>query len=158
MLSRIAPVAAIALCPALASAGPKVDMSCQDDIGTPENCVPLIACIGGEGNYFTGRAMGWNEGTFAGDTQAGPSCSGAWTSQNSLGLGQAVFECDNGTSGVAFFTYQDSLTGTATGQGLMSDGSRLRVWSGRNIRQFIANKSGDVDAALTCGEVVVPIS
>jgi hypothetical protein len=69
-----------------------------------------------------------------------------------------VIECDKGLTGIAIFTYHDSQTGTATGLGLMSDGRTVRMCSGRNIRQFPINESGDVSARLMYGDVPVPIS
>jgi hypothetical protein len=79
-------------------------------------------------------------------------------SRNALGLGQATFSCDDGTTGTAFFTYQDSLTGTATGHGLTDRLGWVRVWSGHNIRQFVMNETGVVDPLLMCGDLAIPIS
>jgi hypothetical protein len=158
MLSRILSVAAITLVPICAHASPKVDMSCLLHFDSPGSCTPLVACLPEANIYFTGRALGWNEGTFAGNTSADFSCTGTWRGQNMFGLGQAIFECDNGLTGAAYFTYQDVETGTATGSGVMSNGMNLQVWSGRNIQQFLVNETGDVDAPLMCGDVQVPIS
>lgn len=158
MLSRIVAVAAITLCAKLGVAGPKVDMNCQSDMGTGANCVPMVGCVGEEGGYFTGRAIGWSEGTLAVQSSAGAFCSGEWVARNALGVGQAKFVCDDGATGVVFFTYQHPETGTAVGLGTMSDGAKVQVWSGNNIRQFLADQSGDLNSDLTCGDVLVPIS
>lgn len=142
------------------AAAQSVDPGCgigAPDIGSADACAPVVACFEETGVYFTGRAIGWDSGTLAGTTSAGATCTGDWVSRNSLGLGQAAFDCDDGTSGTAFFTYQDSLTGTATGHGLTNRFGRIRVWSGRNIVQFLRNETGEVDPELMCGERPIPI-
>jgi hypothetical protein len=139
----------------------EVDPSCEigaAEIGDRDACSPIVACFESYGVYFTGRAIGWNEGTLAGKTSDGAVCTGNWMSRNALGLGQATFACDDGTMGTAFFTYQDSLTGTATGHGLTDRLGRVRVWSGHNIRQFVINETGAIDPLLMCGDHAIPIS
>lgn len=158
MLSRIATAAAITLCVGSVVAGPNVDTTCRTSQGTGANCVPFVGCLGENGSFFTGRAIGWDKGTLAVRSSTGAFCSGDWVARNFLGVGQANISCDDGTHGIAYFTYQDPETGTATGHGLMSNGAKLTVWSGQNIRQFLADTSGTVNDNLICGEVVVPIS
>ncbi|GFE49252.1 hypothetical protein So717_10050 [Roseobacter cerasinus] len=158
MLSRIVTLAAIALCAAPVGASPKVNMDCVEDIGAPGNCVPMVGCVGREGDYFTGRAIGWNKGTLDGQTRSGAMCSGGWEINEFTGQGHAAFECDNGTAGVATMTYQDMQTGTATGRGYTTDGDLLEIWSGHNIRRFLKDRDGSVEGNLTCGDVVVPVS
>ncbi|MEM1066183.1 MAG: hypothetical protein AAGJ74_11840 [Pseudomonadota bacterium] len=128
------------------------------DMGSPEACSPVVGCLERSGTYFTGRAIGWDEGTFAARSSSGAICTGEWVTRNAMGLGEAIFTCDDGTSGIAFFTYQDSYTGTATGQGMTDDLQRIRIWSGHNIKQFLRNQTGEVDPQLMCGDEVIPIS
>lgn len=159
-LSCIAAAGAIVVGAALAPkalAADTLSETCLPRIGSQENCVPIVGCLGDEGDHFVGRAIGWDNGTFEGLSRSMLTCFGEWTTSNALGLGQANIYCDEGLKGVAYFAYQDVVTGTATGQGVLSDGSRLRMWSGHNIQQFIQNQTGDVDARLMCGEVPVPI-
>lgn len=158
MLSRITAVAAIALCPVTASADVEIDMNCTADLRADGNCVPMAGCLGEAGAYFTGRAIGWNDGTLAVQTSTGVFCSGTWVTRNFLGVGQADFVCDDGETGTALFTYQDPETGTAIGQGEMSNGAKIKVWSGRNIRRFLADPSGTLNGNLSCGTTLVPIS
>ena len=134
-----------------------VSETCLPLIGSQENCVPIVGCLGDKGDHFVGRAIGWNTGTFEGVSRSNLTCFGEWTTSNALGFGQANIVCDGDLNGVAYFTYQDEVTGTATGQGVLSDGRPLRMWSGHNIQQFIQNQTGDVDARLMCGEIPVPI-
>lgn len=144
-----------------AVAADRVDPSCAigaAQVGDPSACAPVVACFESTGIHFTGRAIGWDRGTLAGVTSAGALCTGDWVSRNALGVGQATFACDDGTSGTAFFTYQDSLTGTATGHGLATPLGRLRVWSGHNIRQFLVADTGEIDPQLMCGDTPIPIS
>lgn len=161
-LFLILSLGAIAVLPVMAraqpGASPKVDPTCQIRYGKADSCAPLVACVGTSGIYFAGRALGWNTGTFAGRTNAGFNCSGQWKHRNAIGLGQAVFECDNGLTGIGYFTSLDGPTGTAIGRGMLSDGRPFRMWSGHQIRQFLINESGDVNARLMCADVPVPIS
>jgi hypothetical protein len=163
---RVPPIACVVIAGGLSvalpvAAGYRVDMACAigpTEIGDPSSCSPVIACFEATGVYFVGRAIGWDRGTLAGTTSAGATCTGEWVSRNMLGVGQASFACDDGTSGTAFFTYQDGLTGTATGHGLSTPMGRLRVWSGDNIRQFLTDQTGEVDPQLFCGDVPIPMS
>jgi hypothetical protein len=154
-LNAAAIVSALLAAPALA--GPKVDPSCDQSYEGRATCAPLIACMGETGIYFTGRAIGWNSGTFAGETNAGFACFGEWTFKGFLGLGEAVIECDNGLTGVIYFTSQDAETGTAIGIGRLSNNATVQMWSGHNIRQFLKNESGEVEPRLMCADVEVPV-
>ncbi|WP_298915847.1 hypothetical protein [uncultured Roseobacter sp.] len=157
MLSRIAAGAAIIHCATMANDAQAAGFGCQSDVGASEVCVPFVGCVGEQGDFFTGRALGRTEGTLAVETSGGVICSGDWIPRNFLGVGQANFTCDDGKTGIAYFTYQDPRTGTATGNGLLSDGSKLLVWSGNNIRQFLAIDPNNPDGNLTCANSVVPI-
>ena len=156
-LSRILTAAAIIALPFGAVAQPKLDPTCQIFPGSQDSCAPIVGCLGGTGEYFTGRAIGWGAGIFAIDTSEQLSCHGTWTSQGTLGFGQAEFTCDDGRTGTALYTAQDSATGTGTGFGKLNDGTSMRVWTGHNIAQFMINQSGDVDTGLECHGVPVPI-
>lgn len=158
MLSRIAAGAAIILCAGSGFADGLDGLRCRFGVGVSEGCVPFVGCVGEQGDFFVGRALGRTEGTLAVQTNSGILCSGDWVPRNFLGVGQANFSCDDGRIGVAYFTYQDPNTGTATGNGLMSDGSKLKVWSGNNIRQFLAIDPDNPEGNLTCANAVVPIS
>ncbi|MBW4706883.1 hypothetical protein KX928_03685 [Roseobacter sp. YSTF-M11] len=158
VLSRIAPGAAIIVCATLGIADEAAGFGCQSDVGASEVCVPFVGCVGEQGDFFTGRALGRSEGTLAVETDSGTFCSGEWVPRNFIGVGQANFSCDDGRIGIAYFTYQDPRTGTATGHGLLSDGSKLRVWTGNNIRQFLAVDPNNPNGNLTCANSVVPIS
>lgn len=157
-VSAIASLVAITFTAMPAVSQPVVDMGCKTTVGSPSSCSPLVACIGTSNTYFTGRAVGWNTGTLTGTTNAGFSCKGAWVARNAVGLGQAKIECGNGLKGVAYFTYIDGDTGTVIGHGTTSDGQSIRLWSGQKIQQFLATKTGDVNARLMCGSVEIPLS
>ena len=154
-LTTFAIITSLFAAPALA--GPKVDPNCDQTNEGRATCAPLIACMGETGIYFTGRAIGWNSGTFAGETNAGFACFGEWTFKGFLGLGEAMIECDNGLTGVIYFTSQDAATGTAIGIGRLSNDATVQMWSGHNIRQFLKNESGDVEPRLMCADVEVPV-
>ncbi|MGR3761005.1 hypothetical protein ACUXV3_12865 [Roseobacteraceae bacterium NS-SX3] len=147
-----------ALAPAAADAGPDLAFDCVHKPYDRSNCSPLVACLGGTGIYFTGRAVGWNEGTFAGATSANYVCTGRWQTNGFLGLGEAVFECSNGTTGMAYFTSRDPATGTASGLGRLSNGLTVQMWSGKNVQQFLLNKFGEVDQTKLCRDLNAPTS
>ncbi len=156
-VSRIIALAAILSIPQFAAASPVVDPSCQLKPGEPDNCVPLVGCVGDDGRYFVGEAIGWDAGDLTAETDDGLACSGRWQARTAIGAGQANFQCGGELNGVVLFTYQDHTTGTTTGRGATSDGRGLRVWSGHNIRRYIEQQSGSVDAQLMCGTSVVPL-
>ena len=156
-LSRILLFAAIGLVPNPGMTDPKANLPCPRNPGSADNCTPLVACIPEAGIFITGRAFGWGKGSLAGETNADFACTGFWTADGPFGAGKVELTCENGLTGIVLFTYQDGETGTTTGFGKMSDGKRIQGWSGHNIRQFVINESGDVDAGLLCSGVAVPI-
>ena len=123
-----------------------------------ENCNRVVACVGSEGLWFNGRAFGRGEGTFAGTLSDGTLCSGTWMSRNLLGLGQADVSCEGGREGRLFYTYQDSYTGPAIGQGLMNTGEAVKIWSGNNVLAYLRGDTGERIAILPCGDGVLLIS
>ncbi len=156
-VSRIIALAAILSTPQFAAASPVVDPGCQLRPGEPDNCVPVVGCIGDEGRYFVGEAVGWDAGTLAAETDDGLICSGRWQARTAIGAGQANFQCGDQLNGLVLFTYQDHVTGTTTGRGATNEGQGLRVWSGHNIRQYVEQQSGSVDAQLMCGSSLIPL-
>lgn len=135
-----------------ASAAAALDLpDCELRLGRADSCSPIVACMPGDGVYFVGRAVGWNSGTLAGETNTGVTCTGTWTVRNMVGLGQADFACDDGLEGSVIYYYQDSLTGTARGSGLTNRFGRVQGWSGHNIVPFLDARTGRVDGELMCG-------
>lgn len=132
--------------------------SCLEIQGSPDNCVPILACMAGDGVYISGHAIGWNEGTIGGTTNTGVSCLGTWTSRGILGTGMVQFQCEDGVSGTVIFYYQDSLTGTTTGRGLTSDMGRVTGWSGHHLRDYFDAETGEIDATPFCGDVPILMS
>lgn len=114
------------------------------------NCVRVLACIGTEGRWFHGRAFGRGEGSLAGEINDGTTCTGAWTSRNRFGLGQANVECDDGMSAAVFYTYQHEYTGTAIGAGVSKDGIAIKTWTGLNVLDYLEGATGKVNV-LPCG-------
>jgi len=88
------------------------DLSAQSETACPmtrddSNCVRVVACIGDQGVWFNGRALGRSEVTFSGTTSTGLMCAGTWMSRNAFGLGQGDITCENEQKGRVFYTYQD---------------------------------------------------
>lgn len=125
---------------------------CQLAPGQAQSCVPIVACMPEDGVYLVGRAIGWNIGTLKGVTNTGVSCTGNWSVSESLRFGHARFACDDGLSGRMIYHYQDSLTGTARGTGLVSGFGRITAWSGYNIRAYLDRSGARVDDELLYGQ------
>ncbi len=123
-----------------------------------KNCVRILACIGDDGTWFNGRAIGRGTGRLVGVTNTGSSCKGVWTSHNFLGLGQADVSCDDGMTTTIFYTYQDEYTGTAIGRGKSNTGKMIKVWSGLNVLDYLrgADTSSPI-ITLPCGTQSIPI-
>ena len=121
-----------------------------------DNCARVLACVGDDGIWFAGRAFGRGNGDLSGAMSNGTACTGRWTERNWFGAGQADVTCTNGQTGRVYFTYQDRWTGTATGNGEMSGGQRIEMWSGNRVPEFLQNTTGK--PALPCGDAAIPIS
>jgi len=46
--------------------------------GDTNSCAQVLACIGTNGLWFRGQALGWNEGTLIGEMSDGTACTGEW--------------------------------------------------------------------------------
>ena len=114
------------------------------------NCVRVVACIGNEGAWFNGRAFGRGEGTFSGTTSTDLMCERTWMSCNAFGLGQADVMCEDGSKGRVFYTYQDEYTGIAVGQGALHSGGKIKIWSGKNVLEYLRGDTGGHIAYLPC--------
>ena len=119
------------------------------------NCTLILACIGNDGLWFQGHAVGWGEqGTLGGVISDGTSCTGTWTSNTWFGGGESRLQCDDGTSARVYYLSQDPVTGTVFGQGIDSNERRIKVWTGENVVEFLSQ--GRDAAELPC-DVTIPI-
>ncbi|WP_019295011.1 MULTISPECIES: hypothetical protein [unclassified Leisingera] len=120
--------------------------NCTHSPGDPNNCTPVAACLEG-GDLFTGRAIGWLDGTFSGRTVAGAECSGQWKIQSTVGnYGNAQITCDDGRSGAAKFSYANLAAYTVWGTGELSDGGEFKVWAGKGLKGLLKRKYGTANA------------
>lgn len=122
----------------------RLDATCTAREGSPENCVHVVACVGGD-MLFVGGSVGWNAGTVRGELYSGAACTGEWDNAT----GRAGFRCADGTEGTVQYTLVDPATGTAIGAGVTRDGRAVEAWSGRNIAAFVERETGRV--TLACG-------
>lgn len=118
----------------------------------------ILACIGDQGRWLYGRALGRGQGSLTGQISDGATCQGEWTSRNVLGLGQADVTCSDGMQVTVIYFYQDEYTGTARGQGISNRGDKVLAWSGAHVLDYFRNGRPDGTAALRCGEHDIPIS
>ncbi len=126
--------------------------------GSAESCAPVVACMPEEGVYLVGRAVGWDSGTLAGETNTGVTCTGAWSYGAGGGQAQVTFDCDDGLAGRALFIARDSETGTGEARGMTEDGSPVEAWAGRAILPFLDATGRRVDGELMCGAAPMPLS
>jgi hypothetical protein len=104
----------------------------------PEPCVRVLACVGGDGLWFDGRAYGAREGRIEGQMSDGTICGGSWTVRNFMGIGRSDLNCDDGREARVYYTYRDRRTGTATGSGRSNFGESIKVWAGEEVLAYLA--------------------
>lgn len=136
-------------CPASAQVGvPRpVEGPCLST-GGDDSCVRNVGCIGDDGRWFSGRALGWNAGEAFGRTSEGVLCRGRWAIQSD-GRARASLTCEDGVTAETMSVYQDTETGTTIGEGVTSEGDRLRFWSGKHVLDFL---TVDGRPVLPCGD------
>ncbi len=133
------------------------DEACDSIPGNPQNCVRVLACIGTEGLWFDGQAIGWDSGTVRGATSDRSPCTGTWNADGPMGMGVAELRCDNGLSANVLYYNQDNETGTVIGAGQDNRGRGITVWTGTNVLDFLT-PDGRPAARLPCGGGAVPVS
>ena len=146
--------------PALLAASPAFSQdlgACQNHPFSQKNCVRVLACIGEAGEWFDGRARGWDQGRVSGMLSDGTACLGTWSADGPLGTGVGQIACENGLQADVIYYNQDNETGTAIGRGLDSEGRPVRIWSGENVLQFLT-RPGAFGPALPCVQGDIPIS
>lgn len=123
-----------------------------------DNCAQILACVGDDGLWFRGRALGWNEGILAGRLSDGTACEGEWGRDGWFGRSVgASLSCADGRTGTFRYTAQDPLTGTGIAEGRMSDGREVTAWTGKNVLDYLTPE-GERHALLPCGPTAIPIS
>lgn len=142
--------------PLLESVKPEQVTPCVGIPGSTESCVRILACVGSEGLWFDGRAMGWDAGTVEGKLSDGHNCTGEWRSGFAFGTGRSVVSCTDGSRGHVLYYIEHNETGTVEGSGLDTKGRKLRVWTGLNVLEFLKGKDGV--PRLNCGTTAIPIS
>lgn len=127
---------------------------------TPDNtsCSRIFACIGADGRWFQGRAIGRGTGKFDGKTDDGVACHGTWTNNNGDGAGQADMVCNDGMTAVVYYTLQDSYTGTGIGEGTSNTRQTIQSWTGEHVIEFFQRKSPGATALMQCGAHDILIS
>lgn len=152
---RLPALLCLAAWPLAAPASEPTECRLTDD---RTSCTRVLACIGDQGRWFNGRAMGRGEGTLAGTISDGTICAGTWTERNIFGAGQADVACDDGMTVTVIYFYQEPYTGTAIGRGIASTGVGVKSWSGLHVLDYLKQETGLPHATLPCGAFDIPIS
>ncbi|MDR7125813.1 hypothetical protein [Pseudotabrizicola sp. 4114] len=157
MFLRLLPPLLVAATPVFVTpAFAEADLCPMTDDGS--NCVRILACIGEQGRWFHGRALGRGEGTLAGVMNDGVQCVGDWTSRNAFGTGQASVSCDDGMSATVIYFYQDEYTGTALGKGISNREEVVQSWSGLHVLDYFRDGNPSAEAVMKCGSHDIPVS
>ena len=122
--------------------------------GGPDNCVRVLACIGDDGLWFDGRAIGWNHGTIAGGLSDGGICTGSWAYTSQISAETRV-SCDTGLEAAVVAISKDPATGTTVAEGRTDDGRRVTAWSGEYVMEFLRGPNGT--PALPCTTAPIPL-
>lgn len=155
MFLRLLPALAIAVTAFPAISEEKLPCEVTPD---ETSCSLNFACLGDQGRWYRGRAIGRGTGVLDGVTSDGATCTGVWTNSNAAGVGQADFACGDGTAGTVYYFLQDGYTGTAIGKGKTVKGEAVEAWSGEHVIEFLKKGSLSGQAQLQCGAFSIPIS
>ncbi|WP_299147302.1 hypothetical protein [uncultured Tateyamaria sp.] len=112
-------------------------------------CVPFVGCTQDGQNFFTGRTFGRESGPLTATGADGTACRGMWR-RTFLGAGVAKFECSDGNTGRARYTYFERSSGTALGRGRTKAGDRLTFLAGHNIGTYVLANNGLDKTLLSC--------
>lgn len=157
MFRSILPAAIVALAGLLPLQSAAQAGACRNTMDE-ENCVRVLACVGAQGVVFDGHAYGWEQGVVKGLLSSGVPCGGQWSANGPMGTGFAQMQCGDGVTGEVIYFKQDSLTGTAIGRGKTSRGEAIRIWSGRNVLEYLRREGGRERAILPCESGDIPVS
>lgn len=128
---------------------------CPNVPGSQASCSRILACVGNDGLWFDGRAVGWDAGIVTGRMSDGSTCEGEWRSGFAFGTGRSVVSCSDGSRGQVIYYIQHNETGTVEGRGVDTMGRGLKVWTGLNVVDFLKDASGR--PRLPCTDDAIPI-
>ncbi len=130
------------------------DHNSCDHASNKSDCTPVYACIGEQGEWFKGQALGQTKGSITGKLASGANCTGKW---NASGAGKFDLTCTNGTYMQVYYTENDPATKTAIGQGISMDGRFVQGWSGKDVETFFTDPLSSQRGTLICGSNEVPL-
>lgn len=130
------------------------DHNSCDHAHSDNDCTPVYACIGEQGEWFKGQALGQTKGSLTGILASGANCLGKWSSH---GAGKFDLTCTNGTYMQVYYTTSDPVTKTTIGQGISMDGRFVQGWSGKNVQSYFSDPESSQTGTLHCGSSEVPL-
>lgn len=126
--------------------------------GGPDSCAPILACVGEDGRWFHGAAIGWETGTIRGAMDDGPTCEGDWSFEPGTASGEASLSCTDGTDIEMTFESLDGETGTSVARGETGDGAPVIAFTGPRVRDYMMAEMGADGPEDICGMREVPAS
>lgn len=113
-------------------------------------CIPIIMCIDGNPNWFSGQITAMPDGAVTGQFSNGPTCTGQQEPEDGFGFGYVNLTCDDGSEPFTFLFYQDFETDVLAGKGLTLTDETTRSWMGQNLSTFFANEDNRNHAEVLC--------
>ncbi|MBE3638640.1 hypothetical protein [Mangrovicoccus algicola] len=104
---------------------------CDADPARAAECAPVVACFGETGPALVGRSYQSEGGRLYAEGPSGITCAGDFLPTMNRAVARVQLSCSNGQK--ADFQFRTSSPGTLRGEAVMEDGTKLEIWSGRNM-------------------------
>ena len=114
-------------------------------------CDQILACIGTDGQWFSGIALGFGPlNSVVGTLDNGIVCTGQRMHYNKTLTGQITLECTDGTQGTVVYENHALHQTYGTGHAQLDDGRAIEVWVAQDIKSALRVVSGDDEDRLLC--------
>ncbi|WP_172331333.1 hypothetical protein [Mangrovicoccus sp. HB161399] len=104
---------------------------CNADPARAGGCAPVVACFGDKGPALIGRSYQSEGGSIHAEGPSGITCDGNFLPLMNRSVTRVVLNCSNGQK--ADFQFRTSTPGTLRGEAVTQNGTKLAIWSGRNM-------------------------
>ena len=123
--------------------------TCPTSIERP--CDQILACIGTDGQWFSGIALGFGPlNSVVGTLDNGIVCTGQRMHYSKALTGQITLECADGSQGTVVYENHAPHQTYGTGHAQLDDGRAIEVWVAQDIKSALRVVSGDDEDRLLC--------